>query len=242
MGLFTRTAADGRDLSSYESRLIERAEVPAGTDQISTSRYNLVMGLTVAYGLLMNVLMVLTIAEPVCRLFLQSKGMYIGFIIGYFVCALAGSAIANKSNRPIISFLGYNLIVLPVGILLCLVIPGFPVFTVAKAMALTAFVTLFMMGLGTAFPNLFLSMGRTLMIALIVTLIVEVVSVLIFGYSGTIFDIIFVLIFSLYIAYDIARSQAYAHTVDNAVDSAVDIYLDIINLFIRILSLLSRRN
>jgi len=242
MGLFTRTTADGRDLTTYESRLLDRAEIPVGTNEISTSRFNLVMGLTVAYGLLMNVLMVLTLAEPVCRLFLSSKGMVFGFIIGYFVCALAGASIANKSDRPIISFLGYNLIVLPMGILLCLVIPGFPTFIVAKAMALTAFVTLFMMGIGTAFPNLFLSMGRTLIIALIVTLIVEVISVLLFGYSGTFFDMIFVLIFSLYIAYDIARSQAYAHTVDNAVDSAVDIYLDIINLFIRILAILGKRN
>ena len=200
------------------------------------------MGATVAYGLLMNVLMVVTIAEPVCQFFLQSRALFIGFIIGYFVCALAGAVIANKSDSPLVSFLGYNLIVLPVGILLCLIIPGFPMAIVAKAMALTAFVTLFMMGLGTAMPNLFLSMGRTLIIALIVTLIVEVISVMIFGYSGTLFDIIFVLIFSLYIAYDIARSQAYAHTVDNAVDSAVDIYLDIINLFIRILSILGKRN
>jgi len=242
MGLFTRTTADGREVSTYQARVIERSEIPAGVNEISTSRFNLIMGATVAYGLLMNVLMVMTIAEQVCMFFMQSRGMYIGFIIGYFVCALAGSAIANKSDNPLISFLGYNLIVLPVGILLCLIIPGFPMFIVAKAMALTAFVTLFMMGLGTALPSLFLSMGRTLFIALIVTLIVEVLSVLIFGYSGTIFDIIFVLIFSLYIAYDIARSQAYAHTVDNAVDSAVDIYLDIINLFIRILAILGKRN
>jgi len=241
MGLFTRTAADGRDLSSYQARLIERADVPTGVKEISASRFNLIMGGTVVYGLLMNVLMVLTIAKPVCEFFMRSQGMYIGFIIGYFVCAIAGAAIANKSDRPIISFLGYNLIVLPVGILLCLVIPGFPIAMVTKAMALTAFVTLFMMGLGTAIPNTFLSMGRTLIIALIVTLVVEMISVFLFGYKGTFFDIIFVLIFSLYIAYDIARSQAYAHTVDNAVDSAVDIYLDVINLFIRILSLLAKK-
>ena len=33
----------------------------------------------------------------------------------------------------------------------------------------------------------------------------------------------------------------YPKTVDNAVDCALDIYLDIINIFIRLLALLSRR-
>lgn len=242
MGLFTRTAADGRELGTYESRLLDRAEVPVGVNEISASRYNLIMGATVAYGLIMNVIMVLFLTPHVINFFLQSPKMIYAFFIGYFIFAIAGAVIANKSDKPFISFLGYNLIVLPVGILLCLVIPGFPMFIVAKAMALTAFVTLFMMGLGTAFPNLFLSMGRTLGISLIVTLVIEVLSVMIFGYSGTFFDIIFVLIFSLYIAYDIARSQAYAHTVDNAVDSAVDIYLDIINLFLRILAILGKKD
>lgn len=241
MGLFTRTTANGRELSSYESRVLDRAEIPTGVNEISAARYNLIMGATVAYGLIMNVIMVLFLSPYIIDLVISSGKMIWVFLIGYFISAFAGIIIARKSDNPLISFLGYNLIVLPIGVLLCLFIPGFPMFIVAKAMALTAFVTLFMMGLGTAFPNLFLSMGRTLGISLIITLIVEVLSVLIFGYSGTFFDIIFVLIFSLYIAYDIARSQAYARTIDNAVDSAVDIYIDIINLFIRILSILGKR-
>lgn len=242
MGLFTRTTADGRELDTYESRLLDRAEVPTGVTEISASRFNLIMGATVTYGLVMNVIMVLFLTPYILNLFFLSGGaMLWGFFIGYFVCVFAGAYIANKSDKPIVSFLGYNLIVLPIGVLLCLAIPGYPVEIVAKAMALTAFVTLFMMGLGTAFPNLFLTMGRTLGIALLVTLVVEIISVIFFGYSGTLFDMIFVLIFSLYIAYDIARSQAYAHTVDNAVDSAVDIYLDIINLFIRILAILGKK-
>ena len=239
MGIFTRTTADGREMSAYEARVIERAEIPVGAKEISTSRYNLIMGLTVAYGLVMNAIMVVTMAEPI-RLLLY--GIHPIFIcLGYIAPALLGAYIANKSDKPIISFLGYNLIVLPFGIMLCLIIPSFSTEIVARAMALTAFITLFMMGLGTAFPSFFLSKGRALVMALIVTLIVEIISVFIFGYEGILFDAIFVLIFSLYIAYDIARSQVYAHTVDNAVDSAVDIYLDIINLFTRILSLHSKR-
>ena len=49
-------------------------------------------------------------------------------------------------------------------------------------------------------------------------------------------------IFSLYISYDIHRSQQFAKAVDNAVDSALDIYLDLANLFIRLLSILARKD
>ena len=48
------------------------------------------------------------------------------------------------------------------------------------------------------------------------------------------------MIFSLYIGYDWYRAQAYPKTLDNAVDSAIDLYIDIVNLFLRILALMSR--
>ena len=49
-------------------------------------------------------------------------------------------------------------------------------------------------------------------------------------------------LFSLYIGYDIYRSQQYPKTVDNAIDSALDIYMDLANLFIRLLSILAKRD
>ena len=63
---------------------------------------------------------------------------------------------------------------------------------------------------------------------------------MIIGYSGNLFNWFFVIIFSLYIAHDFSVAQMYPKTIDNAVDSALDIYLDIINLFIRILSIIAR--
>ena len=98
--------------------------------------------------------------------------------------------------------------------------------------------------------------------ALLVGLIAEVVATLLLGYTGAAFDWLFVLIFSGYIGYDIAKSQAYPKTVDIAFRFSdrgwsewpltADKYLfwlkdaakkdDIINLFIRLLSILSRRD
>jgi FtsH-binding integral membrane protein len=112
---------------------------------------------------------------------------------------------------------------------------------VTKAMTLTGMVTATMMLLALIKPSFFLGLGRTLFFALIIGIVAEIVATWLLGYRGALFDWLFVILFSGYIGYDVAKSQAYPKTLDNAVDSALDIYLDIINLFIRLLSILGRR-
>lgn len=240
--LETRTTADGRELSTREARILERSEVAEGESAISTSLYNLVMGGTVAYGLLVNALIVWAFGQTLLHYIVANPSLYYVILIAYVILGIIGILMSKKSKSALISFIGYNLLVLPLGAVLAVYVSVFPAILVAKATLLTGFITLFMMGIGSAFPQFFSKMAGTLAITLIVTLIVEVISVFFFGYSGTLFDYIFVLVFSLYIGFDFSRSQAYAKTLDNAVDSAVDIYLDIVNLFIRILSILGKRN
>lgn len=225
-------------LSVFSTRKEERLNSGVG-DQISVRRYNAVMLLTLLWGFLVNTVMVYYFAIPIMRLLSGVSPLWI--FIGYFVLAIAGIAISARSTNPWISFLGYNLLVLPIGVLLCLILPGIPVAIVTKALLLTGIVTATMTLLGLVAPNVFLGMGRTLFIALIVGILAELVATFLFHYSGTAFDWLFVVLFSGYIGYDVAKSQIYPKTVDNAVDCALDIYLDIINIFIRLLALLSRK-
>jgi len=225
-------------LSVFSARKEERLNSGVG-DQISVRRYNAVMLLTLLWGFLVNTVMVYYFAIPIMRLLSGVGPLWI--FIGYFVLAIAGIAISARSTNPWISFLGYNLLVLPIGVLLCLILPGIPVAIVTKAVLLTGIVTATMTLLGLVAPNVFLGMGRTLFIALIVGILAELVATFLFHYTGTAFDWLFVVLFSGYIGYDVAKSQIYPKTVDNAVDCALDIYLDIINIFIRLLALLSRK-
>ncbi len=225
-------------LSVFSARKEERLNSGVG-DQISVRRYNAVMLLTLLWGFLVNTVMVYYFAIPIMRLLSGVGPLWI--FIGYFVLAIAGIAISARSTNPWISFLGYNLLVLPIGVLLCLILPDIPVAIVTKALLLTGIVTATMTLLGLVAPNVFLGMGRTLFIALIVGILAELVATFLFHYSGTAFDWLFVVLFSGYIGYDVAKSQIYPKTVDNAVDCALDIYLDIINIFIRLLALLSRK-
>ena len=225
-------------LSVFSTRKEERLNSGVG-DQISVRRYNAVMLLILLWGFLVNTVMVYYFAIPIMRLLSGVSPLWI--FIGYFVLAIAGIAISARSTNPWISFLGYNLLVLPIGVLLCLILPGIPVAIVTKALLLTGIVTATMTLLGLVAPNVFLGMGRTLFIALIVGILAELVATFLFHYTGTAFDWLFVVLFSGYIGYDVAKSQIYPKTVDNAVDCALDIYLDIINIFIRLLALLSRK-
>ena len=162
-------------------------------------------------------------------------------LLGYIVPTLIGVVLAAKSTNPLVSFIGYNLVVLPIGVMLTLIVPGFSAAVVTKAMTLTGMVTATMMLLALIKPSFFLGLGRTLFFALIIGIVAEIVATWLLGYRGALFDWLFVILFSGYIGYDVAKSQAYPKTLDNAVDSALDIYLDIINLFIRLLAILGRR-
>ncbi len=209
-------------------------------DSITTRSFNVVMCGVLAWGFLLNAAMVYFLGDMMIQVASHLKWWML--LLAYMVPTLAGVFIAVRSTNAFISFLGYNLVVLPIGLMLALILPSVPVGIVTKAMAITAMVTLTMLVLAVTVPQFFLGLGRTLLVALLVGLVAEVVATFLLGYRGMLFDWLFVILFSGYIGYDVSRSQAFPKTLDNAVDSALDIYLDVVNLFIRLLSILSRNN
>jgi len=202
-------------------------------DTLSANTYNLVIGGCLLYGFLLNALIVW-----LCGDFFQEMN-YIVFLIGYFVLAFAGIIISTKSQNPLISFIGYNLVVVPIGAVLSVCLPGYAFKEILLAIIITGAVVGFMTVLASTKPELFSKMGLSLGIALIAGIVGELIAMLL-GYAGNIFNWLFVIIFTLYIGYDWHKAQMYPKTLDNAVDSALDLYLDIINLFIRLLDIIKR--
>lgn len=218
---------------SNKKRKLERLNSNLN-DTLTPQIYNLILGGCVLYGILMNIIMVTCCSG----LFLGMNPLII--IIGYIVSCIVGTLITRSSN-PIISFVGYNLIVVPIGVLLSVCLPFQAMNDIILSIVLVGIIVLLMIGLSTMFPRFFAKLGTTLLISLLCIIVVELVSVLL-GFTGVIFDYIIVAIFSLYVGYDWHRAQMYPKTIDNAIDSAMDIYLDVINLFMRILSILSRND
>ena len=201
-------------------------------ENLNEKTYNLVIGACLFYGFALNALMV-KFLSPVFR-----EMNPIALLVGYIVLCFAG-ILVSRSRNPGLSFLGYNLVVVPIGAVLAVVLPDYSADTVFTAVVVTGIVVVVMMLFATLLPNLFSRIGFTLFIALAVSVIVELVAMLL-GFYGGIFDWIFVVIFSLYIGFDWYRAQQFPKSLDNAIDCVLDLYLDIINLFLRILSLISR--
>ena len=208
-----------------------------GYSELERPAYNLAIGGLLLYGFLVNGI--------ICYLgqnliYYLSGGMFGLFMLLYFGCAIL-SVVLSSSQSAVVNFVGYNLLVLPIGILLSLTLPGFTWQTIQAALVGTGVFVVLMTVAAWAMPAFFLSLGSTLRVALIVTILAELVLTLL-GMAGNYFDYIVVAIFSLYLGFDWARANSFPPTLRNAILSATQIYLDIINIFLRLLMIFGRNS
>ncbi len=203
---------------------------------IGAAAYNLVIGLVLLWGFGVNWLIVQNIPPAT----IASVNIWV-FFIGYFASCFLGVYLFNKSSNPVVSFIGYNLVVVPFGLIVNLVVSQYEPSLVVEAIQLTGMVTLGMMVLGSLFPAFFQSIMGALSIGLIVVILVECFQIFFLHRESPWLDYVVVLIFCGYIGYDWGRANQIPKTVDNAIDSAAAIYMDMINLFLRILRILGRR-
>ena len=203
---------------------------------VSAATYNLVIGMVLCWGFIMNWVIVRNV-DPA---WVARINPWI-FFISYFVSCIIGAILFNSSSEPAISFIGYNLVVIPFGFVLNVIIGQYEPDLVAQAIQITAAVTLIMMILGILFPAFFKSIAGALFIALLSVIVIEGVQIFFFHIHSDWLDWAVVLIFCGYIGFDWGRANQIPKTIDNAVDSAAAIYMDIINLFVRILRILGRR-
>ncbi|MCC8183110.1 MAG: Bax inhibitor-1 family protein [Clostridiales bacterium] len=207
----------------------------ARSRELDESTYNLIIGGLLLYGLAANALICYCFSDLSDYL---SGGFAALFLVLYIVCVFLSVAL-SASPSPAVNFIGYNLLVLPIGLLLSVTVSAVSFRTVQSAVVGTG-VFVVLMAASWARPDFFLSLGRTLWVALAATLVAEIVLYFL-GFGGGLLDYLFVAIFSLYLGFDWARACACAPTARNAILSATQIYLDIINIFVRLLSIFSRR-
>ncbi|MEE2751177.1 MAG: Bax inhibitor-1 family protein [Myxococcota bacterium] len=205
-------------------------------DIVDARTYNLTIGAVLLWGFFLNYWMVQLVPVEV----VQGIPPLL-FLIGYVVCVIAGTSVYQGSDDPVVSFLGYNLLVVPLGLILVGMLPMYPSAVIAEAFLATGAITTLMMFLAAGNPKFFLSIGRGLMVALICAVVVEFGFFIFTGRSPSILNWAMIAIFSGYIGYDWARAQSLPKTLDNAVDCAAALYVDIVILFMRLLRAFSRR-
>ncbi|MCR5650854.1 MAG: Bax inhibitor-1 family protein [Lachnospiraceae bacterium] len=202
--------------------------------EISFTAYQAIIGGLLTYGFLLDTFLVLRFSDAVRRF------NPILFLILYFAAVLTGSFLLRSKN-VLMGFVGYNLIAIPIGLVLAGALPGYPSALIARAVLMTAGITILMTIASMLFPAFFARLGPALFISLLVLIIVELIAML-FGYRGGIFDYLVCGIFSLYLGFDWYRASNIYRTPTNALIAAANLYLDIINIFMRILRILGRRD
>ena len=208
--------------------------------ELTESRYNLTIGLTLAWGFLTNFVLVRALQPRILEMMLYGTGGgMIVFLIAYFVLVMVGS-IMVRSYSAVKCFIGYNLIALPVGVLVAMATAMYDPGIVTRAALSTAIVTLVMMIVATAAPSVFQRMAGGLSVALLATIVVEALGSIFFRSVYTITDWVVVGIMCMYIGYDWVRANSVQRTTTNAIAAASALYLDIINIFVRLLSILAR--
>ena len=200
--------------------------------ELSNSNFNLALGGFILYGVLVNV-----VISFILKSHIFTTEQLIATLVLCFVCGIAGVFVALKNDDPKISFLGYNMLVIPFGLSIAAVVQLYSSKVVFEAFALTAIIMLVMMVAATLKPEWFEGMGSILLTALIGLIIAEVIC-LFLGICPLWISAISAGIFSCYIGYDWMLAQSGPKTLDAAIDSALNIYLDIINLFLDLLRIM----
>ena len=237
-----KTAASAGLVFGKKARQL-RLNTPVDPDAIISDRaYNGTIAVVLLWDLLVNYLLCSSrsVVYGFTRFFASNPTLC---LIGYLVLVFAGIFIAAKSHNPLVSFLGYNLVVVPFGLIISVLVlayGGVGSAVVSYAFLYTLLISVGMMGCVMIAPNFFSRLGGALVGVLIGLVVCEIV-LLILGVDQSVTDWLAAGLFSLYIGYDIYRSQQFPKTLDNAVDSALDIYMDVANLFIRILSIMGKR-
>lgn len=221
----------GNSKAALEARKVLRD----GDSVISERAYNLIIGGMLLWGFLCNWLIVTFWSDGIMR-YAYNGGTGVIFLL-YIVFAILGVILVNRPNA-VAGFIGYNLIVVPIGVLLCIALDGVDAQIISTAVLFTGLITLVYLILGTVFPGFFLSIGRTLLGGLGILLIGSLITAL-FGIDDYLLCWLGAGLFGLFIGFDWARCNVCACTLDNAVDAAANLYLDIINLFLRIVRILN---
>jgi len=224
-------------LGNSQMILAERKFLREGDVEISERAFNLIIGGMLLWGFALNFITVSLFAEQVVRLVTGMNPLI--FLLAYLALVIAGNVMVTKGG-PALSFVGYTLIAAPIGMVLCISLSGVPVSVIKTAVLITAIVTLSFMIAGTLFTGFFLKLGRVLFFSLLFTVVGSLICLLLFRGNGyRVYEWLGAGVFSLYIGYDWARANTCARTVDNAIDLSASLYLDIINLFMRIVSILN---
>ena len=210
----------------------------SGADEISERAFFGTLAVVLLYGFLMTA----WVASQCATTFAQGINWIELVVIG-LIMPIIGIFIAVISENPFVSFFGYNLVVVPFGVILAPVLQHYSPNVIQDTFLITGLDVFIMSALGVTFPKFFSNIGGVLFTALGGLVIVRIVQCFVPSFANfTLIDWISAGVFSLYVGFDWWRANDVPKTFDNAIDLALSLYLDIFNLFLSILRILGNKS
>lgn len=169
---------------------------------------------------------------------------YMLYSIVCFAISIVGlimMSIARRSQSVGLSLAGYGIFVASFGFTASLLVMMYDVQTISTAFLATAVIVAVFGCLGIAFPQFFQRIAGVLGGVLLALIVAQIVMMFI-GADQTWIDLAVIVVFCGFIGYDFHMAMSVEPTLVNAVFAASNLFLDIINVFIRVLSLLGRRD
>jgi FtsH-binding integral membrane protein len=171
----------------------------------------------------------------------------LGLFALVLVAGFAGVTIANRSDSPLTSFIGYMMVAVPFGLMLGPVAAQYTEASVTRVFVLTTIIVTAFGVVGAVLPDNLEGWGSYLLMGLLALIggyiVVPLLSLT--GVNGTTamnwIDWAGIALFCVIVVFDWNRAMRLPKTWDNAVDSAVAIYLDWFNIAVRLLSVSGQR-
>ena len=223
---------------------IQRDISPIGVEEraarpISPRLYNLIIAGLIFLGFCVMSLGVNIVSTPAFLMWMSHNVLL--YMLGSIVGTIAGIVLmssAVKRQSVARSLVGFALFICTFGLMLSMVLMNYSLPTINTAFLATAGITAVFGALGLAFPQVFQRIAGVLSISLLALIIVQFVMMFL-GVDQTWLDIAVIVVFCGFIGYDMYVATTVAPTVPNAVFMACNLFLDIVNVFIRLLNIVS---
>jgi len=216
--------------------VFDRIEIESPGARMGTHIYNLVIGLTLCWGMAINWLG----AENLHYAVIANVDPML-FILGCLGICSIGALLINTSTQLVISFLGYTFVVVSFGLVISFLSHFYDPALAPDMLRLVVLATTIMTLCSAILPKYFEKFFGGLTIAVLAVIGIAAIEILLLNKQHHIIEVFVALAFCGYIGIDWGRANRIPKTLPNAIESAVAVYMDIINLFLGLLRIPARR-
>ena len=226
------------DIQGYQNGPIETGASRA--KEMSPRAYNLVMSVLIFLGFCaMGAGAYFTSTMSFARMMMS--GAALPLVFGSFILTIVVMSAAASKQSVGLSLVGYVVFASTFGLTASFGLANYDLPTINTAFIATAAITFVFGALGVTFPKFFQRVYGIGFGILLATILVEIV-LMFMGVSQSITDLIVIVVFAGFIGYDTYVATTVPPTLPNAVLMASNLFVDIINVFLRILNILGRRD